>query len=104
MTLIYRPGHPMASENGMIDRSCLQGYETGTAPNVIRDEMDATRHMCDNRMYTSKAKFRETTRAHGCVEVGNETATMLKPRQPVQLDRRKRVDDIKRAIHQLRNR
>ncbi len=104
MALIYRPNHPACNENGMVDRSLVQGYETGTAPNVISDEMPDTRHMCDNNYYSSKAKFREITKAHNCVEVGNETATMLKPRQPVQLDRRKRVDDIRQAIHQLRNR
>ncbi len=104
MPLIYRPSHPQANENGLVDRAMVQGYETGDAPNVIRDEIDPTRNMCDNRYYTSKAKFREVTKAHGCVEVGNETTTMLKPRQPVQLDRRQRADDIRRAIHQLRNR
>jgi len=70
---------------------------------VISDEMPATRHMADNRLYTSKSKFRATTRAHGCVEVGNETATLLKPREPIKLDRRKRADDIRRAIYQLKN-
>ncbi len=104
MSLIYRPNHPQANENGLVDRSLVQDYETGSAPNVIRDEMDPTRHMVNNRYYTSKAKFRQATKDAGCIEVGTETATMLKPRQPVQLDRRKRVDDIRQAIHQLRNR
>jgi len=103
MGLVYKPDHPDANENGLIDRSQLY-YEKGQAAYVITDEMPETRHMADNRMYTSKAKFREATRAHGCIEVGNETATMLKPRQPVKPDRRKRVEDIKRAIYEIRNR
>lgn len=102
MILIYRPQHPQANSNGLVDRS-LVGYETGSAPSVIRDEMDPTRHMCDNRMYTSKAKFRAVTKAHGCVEVGNETATLMKPRKPIPLSREKRREDIRRTIYDLRN-
>jgi hypothetical protein len=73
------------------------------APYVISDEMSATRHMADGKHYTSKKKFRDATRAAGCVELGNDVFTM-KDRKPVQLDRRQRVDDIKRAIYQLKNR
>lgn len=42
------------------------------APQFISDEMEPTLHPCDGQYYTSKAKFREVTRAHGKVEVGNE--------------------------------
>jgi hypothetical protein len=103
-SFVYRPGHHLANENGMVDRALLEAeYERGEAPNVISDIMDPTRHMCDNQLYTSKAKFRETTRAHGCVEVGNETATLLKQRQHVPLSREKRREDIQRAIYDIRN-
>src|SRR6266478_9874879 len=97
MPWIYRPDHPKANANGLVDRS-LVGYETSDAPYVISDTMDPTRHMCDSKYYTSKAKFREVTKAHNCIEYGNEAATLLKPRTPVPLDRAKRRDDIKRAI------
>lgn len=103
MGLVYRPNHPLASENGMIDRSLLE-QEQSSAFYVISDEMPETRNMCDNKLYTSKAKFRAITKAYGCLEVGNETATLLKPRQPVQMDRKKRRDDIRRALYELRNR
>ena len=102
MGLVYKPDHPEANENGMIDRSMLYYDKTG-APYVISDTIEPIRHMADNKMYTSKAKFREATKAHGCIEVGNETNHMLKPRQPIQLSRRKRRDDIKRALYELRN-
>lgn len=75
----------------------------GTAAFVISDEMAPTRHMADCKMYTSKAKFREATRAAGCVEVGNETSTLLKPRQQMRLDPGKRRDDIRQTIYNLRN-
>jgi hypothetical protein len=104
MNFVYRPGHPLSNENGMIDRALLSAeYERGDAPYVISDEMAATRHMCDNKLYTSKAKFRETTRAHGCTEVGNETETLLKPRKPIPLSREKRREDIKQALYDIRN-
>ena len=75
-----------------------------TAPNIISDIMDPTRHMANNRYYTSKSEFRKATKAAGCIELGNETATLLKPRKPATLDRGKRREDIQRAIYQLRNR
>jgi hypothetical protein len=75
----------------------------GVAPFVISDTMPETRHMADGQYYSSKAKFREITKAHGCVEVGNETKYLTKPRERIKLDGRKRRDDIKKAIHQLRN-
>ncbi len=105
MGLVYRPNHPQANENGLVDAS-IAGERGGrrSATYVISDEMSPTRHMADGKTYTSKAKFRQATRDHGCIEVGNETATMLKPRKPVQLDRGQRRDAIRRAIHDLRNR
>jgi hypothetical protein len=88
----------------MVDKRLLMDqFRTNSAPHVISDEMGPTRHMCDGRYYDSKARFRQTTRAYGCVEVGNETATLLKPRKPVELSRAERRDDLRRAIHELRN-
>lgn len=103
MTLIYRPKHPRANENGLVDRNLVDYERQGTAPYVISDTMEMTRHMADNKHYDSKAKFREVTRAHGCVEVGTETAHMLKPRERANLSHEKRREDIKRAIYEVRN-
>lgn len=75
----------------------------GVAPFVISDTMQSTRHMADGRYYSSKAAFRAATKAAGCIEVGNETSTLLKPRKPAKLDRAKRRDDIRRTISELRN-
>ncbi len=101
MPFVYRPGHPMANENGLVDRS-LAYEQTGDAPYVISDSIEATRHMADGKYYTSKAKFRAATKAAGCVEVGND-ASILRPRKPVTLSREKRRDDIRRSIYELRN-
>ena len=69
---------------------------------VISDTMDATRHHADGRVYDSKAQYRAVTRAHGCIEIGNEKPN-TKPRQPIKLDRAQRRDDIRRAVYELRN-
>lgn len=68
------------------------------------DTMAPTRHMCNGKMYTSKKMFRDETRARGCVEIGNETKSILnsKPKQ-VKLDKKKRREDIKRALWEVRN-
>lgn len=79
-------------------------FVSNDASYVISDIMSETRHMADGKYYTSKAKFRQATRAANCVEVGNETATLLKPRKRVELDRTVRREDIQRAIYDLKNR
>ena len=71
------------------------------APYVIADEMGPLRHMADGKIYTSKHKFREATKASGCIEIGNEE--VVRRRKPVLLDRRQRREDIRRAIHDLRD-
>ena len=98
-TFVYRNGE-------LIDKRFAPPKETkhGDAVYVISDEMAPLRHMADNKMYSSKSKFRQATREAGCVEVGSETATLLKPRKPVELNPSKRRDDIRRAIYELRNR
>lgn len=103
MGLVYRPDHPQANENGMIDRQLAFAHiDHGEAAYVISDEMPPTRHMCDGHHYTSKAKFRAATKAHGCIEVGNETATLLKPK-PDSYRKGDIKTDIRRAMWELRN-
>lgn len=98
-TYVYRNGK-------LVDKryAAPKEHKHGEASFVISDTMDPTRHMADGKTYDSKVKFRQATRAAGCIEVGSETATLLKPRQPIQLDQGKRRDDVKRAIYELRNR
>lgn len=81
-----------------------KGAKHGNASYVISDEMAETRHMADGAYYTSKKKFRQATRAAGCVEVGTETSTLLRPRDRVVLDPGRRRDAIQRAIYELKNR
>ena len=98
-TYVYRNGK-------LVDKNKAgpRNEKLGTSTFVISDTMEPLRHMADGKMYDSKVKFRQATRAAGCYELGNETATLLKPRQQIQLDAGKRRDDIRRAIYELRNR
>lgn len=96
-TYVYRNGK-------LVDKRYVEPLMTkGQASYVISDEMAPTRHMADCNMYTSKAKFRAATRAHGCIEVGNDTSALTKPRQRVELDRGLRREHIQRAIYDLKN-
>ena len=70
------------------------------APYVISDTMSPTKHMATGQIFDSKAKFRATTRATGCVEIGSES---IKPRAPIKLDGGKRREAIRKSIYELRN-
>jgi hypothetical protein len=73
-----------------------------TAPNVISDIMEPTRHMASGRYHTSKAAFRQDTRDHNCIEVGTDQS-ILKPRKPIPLSGEQRRADIRRTIYELKN-
>lgn len=79
----------------------VEVFDTG--PMVISDSMPSTRHMASGKYFDSKAAFRAETKAHGCIELGNEMPTLTRPRKPIPLDRRKRRDDVKKAIYDLKN-
>jgi hypothetical protein len=98
-TFVYRNGK-------LVDKRVAPPKEGkhGSAAFVISDEMAPTRHMADGKFYTSKVKFRQATRDHNCIEVGTETATLLKPRKPIELDRGARREAIQRTIYEMRNR
>lgn len=70
-------------------------------PQVISDTMSATWHPADGRRYDSKAQFRATTKAHGCIEVGTDKMTPRKPppETPIATYR----DQVRRAIYECEN-
>ena len=100
---VYRPNHPFCDDNGMVEASMAgPKHISSSAPGVISDTMDSTRHMADGLYYDSKSEFRKATKAAGCQEVGNETATLMKPRQRIELSREQCRNEIRKAISQLR--
>lgn len=101
MRLVRRPGHPMADEFNLVPiELAYDNSEKGSAPAVISDTMDPIKHMGTGRMIDSKSRFRQDTKASGCIELGNET---IKPRKLIQLDRRERREAIQRSIYNLKN-
>lgn len=101
---LYRPDHPDCDDFGTIDADLIgSDYESASAPSVISDHMNPTRHMATNRMHDSKSSFRKDTKASGCIEVGSDTS-ISRPRKPVTLDRGARRESIKKAIYELQNR
>src|ERR1700752_5028017 len=96
---VYRPDAKDADEFGMVEKNPEQN--SSDAPYVISDEMPALRHMATGQYMTSKSEFRKVTKATGNIEIGNEDVT--KPRKPITLDRRQRREDIRRALHDLRD-
>jgi len=60
--------------NKFVDVEEYRPKEKGPKLNYIEDTMEPTWHPCDGKYYTSKHKFRATTRAHGKTEVGNDPA------------------------------
>lgn len=114
----HKPGHHKADARGWVseddwhewpyiglppeDNSYMDG-NTKVSVRYIADEMAPTRHMANGKIYTSKKKFRQETKARGCIEVGDQTHILLQKRKPIELDRRQRADDIRRAIYELKN-
>ena len=94
--------YPKVYRNGkLVPKWCAEPKQANRSVSVISDTMQPLRHMATGKVIDSKSQFRNETKASGCVELGNEA---IKPRTPIKLDRRQRVDDIRRAIYQLRNR
>lgn len=60
--------------------------------------MDLTEHI-DGRYYDSKSQFRAVTKAHGCIEVGNDPAR-LNPISRPKADPKARRDAVRRAVAQ----
>lgn len=83
----------------VVDKATARAL-AGRVGGVISDTMGtALRHPSTGKLMDSKSGFRAITRAHGCVEVGNET--MRDTRRLDGFDKASRSADIARAIHQL---
>lgn len=70
--------------------------DTGRVNGVISDTMDAMVHPVTGKLMDSKSRFRQATRAAGCVEVGNDAQRDTRQISVPNLTR-----DIAEAIKQL---
>lgn len=68
-------------------------------PNIQSDTMQAMRHPITGKIMDSKSSFRAITKAHNCIEVGNET--IRDNRNWRGMDSQTRKADIARAIQEL---
>jgi hypothetical protein len=90
-TFVYRNGE-------IVPKHTAEPRDSG-ASYIISDNMADTWHPASGKIMSSKSEFRKETRAHGCVEVGNEPLRN-KPIPP----RPRAGPDIARAIEQLMSR
>jgi hypothetical protein len=114
VSYLYKPECPFADKQGMVEKFDFLQWEyyrkpdnrmmIGNEPVTLRfisDEIPPTRHMASGKLYTSKKKFRNETRAYGCVEVGNEN--LVKPKQYIPTTSRKETREaIRRSIRALK--
>ena len=106
-SFIYHGGKLIPKEDYYTEKYLKSAHLQMTKGNKLvsfyfnSDTMEPLRHMASGKMISSKKKFRDETRAYGCVEVGNEVK--IKPRAPIKLDKRQRREDIKKAISDLKN-
>lgn len=90
---VYRAGK-------LVDRDTAPSRHQGPVRGVISDTMGtALRHPSTGKLMDSKSQFRATTRAYGCVEVGNDV--QRDTRRMEGFDSSTRKQDIARAIAQL---
>jgi len=83
----------------LVDKALAAPLGTDPRVHVISDVMPTMRHPITGKLMDSKSEFRKVTRAHGCVEVGNESWPDRRPTENPSAQR-----DIVRAVEQLRNR
>lgn len=115
----YDPENPLANDLGMVTTEDYYAYKSfsghyedkrmykGNEPVVMRfisDSMPPTRHMADGKIYTSKHKFRAETKARGCVEVGNDTKGLYRPKAYIPPTKRKETrEHIRQSIRALKD-
>lgn len=82
----------------------IEKYQPKVTTQIITDSMpDRLWHPCDGNYYDSKSRFREVTKAHGGIEVGNESQKCVESNR-FQFNRDERKQDIAAAIRELKGR
>lgn len=77
-TFVYRNGK-LVEKGGPQDVRPVLARSALPMPMLISDDMPAAEHV-DGRFYTSKAAFRQVTRANGLTEVGTEKLNRPRPK------------------------
>ncbi len=95
-TWVYRDGR-LVEKGGPDDVRVVIARSDMPAPMLLSDTMDPTEHPCTGEFMTSKSKFRQVTRANGCIEVGNDSSR-LRPKTKPAPDREAIRHSIKKAF------
>ena len=83
----------------LVDKATAPPKDTGPVRGVISDTMTAMRHPITQQFTESKSQFRKTTKAYGCVEVGNDVQRDTRVQSG--FDSASRKADIAQAIREL---
>jgi hypothetical protein len=78
MSLVYRPDHPLANQNGMVDREIAGARSSSKSPHVISDiEPFQTQ---DKVVIGSRQALRAYEQANGVKQVGNDWTGTERPK------------------------
>lgn len=92
---VYRPGHPDANENGMVPKIVAPALAASSLPRpMVISDYTEVKSMVDGKTYTSKALLRQSYKAKGYVEVGNEE---LKPPPKPAPDKKAIRESVRKA-------
>lgn len=72
--------------------------ELRTTSFQVMPDIKPYQSMIDGREITSRSRHREHLRAHGCIEVGNETKHLMNPEKD---GRPKPLPGLKQELHQI---
>lgn len=100
-TWVYRNGR-LVEKGGPLDIRAAVARSDLPVPHVISDGMNPVQHPCTGEYFVSKRAFRQTTRAHGCVEVGDDPVR-LKPFKRPKPDRKAIRKSIDKAVAQYQS-
>lgn len=85
----------------LVPKRLAVSHVARSSVSVISDTMADTWHPADGKHYDSKSKFRAVTKAHGCVEIGNEKFAPRKPVPETPIERYR--EQVQRAIYECEN-
>ena len=108
MSWVYRPSHPEANENGMVEKHLIADEPKASSrlprPYVISDSLgEPVKHLATGVYSDSKSFHNRKNKELGLLALGNEQKAHLSQPKPAKLDKRQRRNDIGKAVQQLKN-
>jgi hypothetical protein len=97
-TWVMRNGQ-LVEKGGPLDVRPVVARSGLPLPFIASDTMEPIQHPCTGEYLSSKAQFRAVTRAHGCIEVGNDPQR-LKPVTRPKPDRKGIRKSVEKAFAQ----